>query len=173
MELTKIENKFFREFSTHCENCWSGKSWWHLKTEKDRRLFYCVVLWYQGEALLKIRASGTGGGGGATYAPMPHQPIKHNKTIADLFLSLNVTNFFRFNNLHNALKDLWRRILQFSLIQLYYWLFINISLKCRCVEIWVFAKKNFIPLLLLSSHQNFQTFHRSWRWKLASDVAQA
>ena len=126
MELTEIGEFIFRDISTHCEDCWSGKSWWHLKTEKDRRLFYCVLLWYQGEALLKIRASGTGGGG-ATYAPMPHQPIKHNKTIADLFLSLNVTNFFRFNNLHNALKDLWRRILQFSLIQLYYWLFIDIS----------------------------------------------
>ena len=64
----------FRDISTHCEDCWSGKSWWHLKTEKDRRLFYCVVLWYQGEALLKIRASGTGGGGGYLC---PHAPPTH------------------------------------------------------------------------------------------------
>lgn len=109
-----LKNSPSEIISTHCEDSWSGKSWWHLKAEKDRRLFYCVVLWYQGEALLKIRADRTRNLGcqGTTYSPSPPNdpPI----------LAL-------------------------------------IEVK---------------PAIIIGP-PNFWTFCRSWRWKLASDVAQA
>ena len=72
---------------------------------------------------------------------------QHNKTIADLFLSLNVTNFFRFNNLHNGLKQSLKGNL--SLIPLYYWLFIKYLLKMQVHRNRNFRQKQIHPIVTL------------------------